>query len=70
MTEKTIRNGQAEYGTVHVQEDEMRAAEVGVFEPKSGEAGLKRKKAPAPANKAAPAPANKAARTVKGKANG
>ncbi len=57
-----IQNGQAEYGTVHVMEEEMRAAEQGVFEPHSSEAGMKRraKKAPAPENKMAAEPANKA----------
>lgn len=32
MTTLKIRNGQAEYGTVHVMEEAMRAAEHGVFE--------------------------------------
>lgn len=68
MAKNEIRNGQAEYGICHVMEEEMRAAEQGVFEPHSSEAGMKRKKEPAPANKAAPNAANKS--RVKGKANG
>ncbi len=46
------------YGTIHVMEEEMRAAEQGVFEKKSGEAKAARK----PQNKMAEAPANKAAK--------
>jgi hypothetical protein len=45
MAKDKIQNGQAEYGTVHVMEEEMREAEQGVFEPKSGE--VRRKAAPA-----------------------
>lgn len=55
-------------GTVHVMEEEMRAAEQGVFEPHSGEAGRKRRrKAEAePSNKAEKAaPANKSAKARK-----
>lgn len=33
------------YGTVHVQEEAMREAGAGVFEPKSGEAGRKKTRA-------------------------
>lgn len=51
-----IQNGQSEHGTVHLMEEEMRAAGQGVFEPKSGEAKAKAK----PAAKAEKAPANKA----------
>lgn len=65
MAKQEIQNGQAEYGVVHVMEEEMRAAEQGVFEPHSSEAGMKprRKAEPAAAeNKDAGAsPANKAA---------
>lgn len=61
MANKEIRNGQAEYGIVHVQEEEMREAEQGVFEPHSNEATMKRKRAPAHADKEAPAVKNKAA---------
>lgn len=39
---KEIQNGQAEYGTVHVMEEEMRSAQQGVFEAHSSEAGVKR----------------------------
>ncbi len=53
-------------GTVHVMEEEMRAAEQGVFEPKSGEFGMAkaerreaRKSEEPPANKMASAPSNK-----------
>lgn len=46
-------------GTVHVMEEEMRDAEQGVFEPKSGDVG---KSEPAPENKMSAAPANKAKR--------
>jgi hypothetical protein len=58
-----IQNGQAEYGVRHVMEEEMRAAQQGVFEPKSGEVGQKRARkaaAPAPETKMEAAPANKA----------
>ena len=52
-------------GTVHVMEEEMRAAGVGVFEEVSTEAGAKKraraKAATAPRNKAEAAPKNKAA---------
>lgn len=58
---KKIQNGQAEYGVVHVMEEEMRAAEQGVFEPHSSEAGMKRAKRKAePENKQAAAPEDKA----------
>lgn len=50
-------------GTVHAMEEEMRAAEQGVFEPHSGEAKAKK----APANKAKKAPANKAKKAAKAK---
>lgn len=60
MTKKTIQNGQAEYGICHVMEEEMRAAEQGVFEEHSSEVGLKRKRAPVHADKEAPASKNKA----------
>lgn len=55
MAKNEIQNGQAEYGIVHVQEEEMRAAEQGVFEPHSSEAGAKRaaKTADAPAKASA-----------------
>ena len=49
MAKKEIRNGQAEYGVVHVMEEEMRAAEQGVFEPHSSEAGRGKRKAAAAA---------------------
>lgn len=70
MANKPIQNGQAEYGVVHVMEEEMRAAEQGVFEPHSSEAGMKRRRKAetAPANKMETAPNNKAtisAETVK-----
>jgi hypothetical protein len=52
-------------GTVHVMEEEMIAAEQGVFEPKSGEAG---KAEPDHENKMAPAPVNKASPRAKRKA--
>lgn len=45
MSKTKIQNGQAEYGVVHVMEEEMRAAEQGVFEPHSGEVGRKKAKA-------------------------
>jgi hypothetical protein len=45
VAKEEIRNGQAEYGVVHVMEEEMRAAEQGVFEPKSGETRRTRKAA-------------------------
>ena len=52
-------------GTVHVMEEEMRAAGVGVFEEVSTEAGAKKhvraKATAAPRNKAEPAPKNKSA---------
>jgi hypothetical protein len=61
MARKNIRNGQAEYGTVHLMEEEMREAEQGVFEKSSTEPSVKAKGA-APANKARKAaPTNKAA---------
>jgi hypothetical protein len=47
MAKAKIQNGQHEFGTVHVMEDEMREAEQGVFEPKSGESGVRRTKAAA-----------------------
>jgi hypothetical protein len=59
-----IQNGQAEYGIRHVMEEEMRAAEQGVFEPKSSEAGMKRTRksaAASPETKMEGAPANKSA---------
>jgi len=62
MAENEIQNGQAEYGVRHVMEEEMRAAEQGVFEPHSSEAGRKRRRKAelAPQNKdAGAAPANK-----------
>jgi hypothetical protein len=55
-----MSDGKGAYGTVHVMEDEMRAAEQGVFEPKSGEP--EKKAEPKPANKMAKAPANKGAK--------
>lgn len=59
MADPEYRNGQIEYGTRHVTEEQMREAGTGVFEAKSGEAGTK--KARAPANKAMKAaPENKA----------
>ena len=63
MADKEIQNGQAEYGVIHVQEEQMREAGLGVFEESSGEAGRKRraKKAPVHANKMVVEPANKAA---------
>lgn len=62
MTNPKIQNGQAEYGVVHVMENEMRDAGQGVFEEHSSEAARKprAKKEPAPSNKMAAAPANKA----------
>lgn len=47
---------QGHYGTIHIMEEEMRAAEQGVFGPKSGA-----KAEPVPQNKMAKAPENKAA---------
>jgi hypothetical protein len=48
------------YGTVHVMEEEMREAGIGVFEARSGEAKRRVKKEAAPTNKARKAaPANK-----------
>jgi hypothetical protein len=44
MAKDKIQNGQAEYGTVHVMEEEMRAAQQGVFEESSSEAGRKRRR--------------------------
>jgi hypothetical protein len=60
---KEIQNGQAEYGVIHVDEERMRAAEQGVFEPHSSEAGMKRRRRAdaAPENKAASAPAKRKA---------
>jgi nucleotide-binding universal stress UspA family protein len=55
-----IQNGQAEYGVVHVMEEEMRAAQQGVFEPKSGEKRARKAAAPAAETKMEAAPANKA----------
>jgi hypothetical protein len=58
MAEDKIQNGQAEYGVRHVMEEEMRAAEQGVFEAKR-----RRKAAPAVSEtKMEAAPANKSAR--------
>lgn len=64
MAKDEIRNGQAEYGIVHLQEEEMRAAGVGVFEESSTERRRKRRKAngASPENKMEPEPANKAKR--------
>jgi hypothetical protein len=60
MAKDKIQNGQAEYGVVHVMEEEMRAAQQGVFEPKSGETRRTRKAAAAsPETKMEAAPANK-----------
>jgi hypothetical protein len=67
MAKEKIQNGQAEYGVRHVMEEEMRAAEQGVFEPHSSEAGMTkaerreaRKAAEAsPETKMDAAPANK-----------
>jgi hypothetical protein len=42
MAKDKIQNGQHEFGTVHVMEQEMREAEQGVYEPKSGESGTRR----------------------------
>lgn len=61
-----IQNGQAEYGVIHVQEEEMRAAKQGVFEDSSSEAGQTRRRrkdeGAAVENKAEKAaPANKSA---------
>jgi hypothetical protein len=61
MANDKIQNGQAEYGVIHVMEEEMRAAQQGVFEPKSGEAGQGRKSEAAAENKMEAAPTNKAA---------
>lgn len=58
MADEKIQNGQAEYGVVHVMENEMREAGQGVFEAKSGELGQK-SAGPAPKNKMEPAPENK-----------
>lgn len=52
MPDNEIRNGQAEYGVVHVTENAMREAGQGVFEAKSGEFGRK-SAGGAPENKAA-----------------
>lgn len=63
MAKSDIQNGQAEYGIIHVDEQAMRDAGVGVFEESSTEAGQKHRRnaEPAPANKAeGAAPANKA----------
>lgn len=56
MSEDT---GKGAYGTVHVQEEQMRAAGVGVFEEKSGEAGRKAI-GESPENKMLDAPETKA----------
>lgn len=64
MAKNEIQNGQAEYGVRHVMEEEMRAAEQGVFEPHSNEATMKRARkaaAASPETKMDPAPANKSA---------
>ena len=69
MAKNKIQNGQAEYGTVHVMEEEMRAAQQGVFEPHSSEAGMtkaelreaRKAAAASPETKMEVAPANKAA---------
>lgn len=62
MAKQKIQNGQAEYGIVHVQEEEMREAGVGVFEASSTEPSRKangaspenKMEGAAPTNKAAP----------------
>lgn len=62
MAKNEIQNGQAEYGVIHVMENEMREAGDGVFEESSTEAGPKRRRKAEPevANKAVKAaPANK-----------
>jgi hypothetical protein len=56
MAKSEIRNGQREFGTVHVMEDEMREAGQGVFEAKSNAAPTNKARKAAPDNKdAAPA---------------
>lgn len=70
-----IQNGQAEYGVIHVMEEEMRAAEQGVFEPHSSEAGMtkaelresRKAAAASPETKMDAAPANKSSRSRKSK---
>ena len=52
MAKNEIRNGQAEYGTIHIMEEEQRKAGHGVYEAKSNGA--------APSNKMAEPSDNKA----------
>jgi hypothetical protein len=67
MAKEKIQNGQAEHGIIHVMEEEMRAAEQGVFEPHSSEAGMtkaelresRKAAAASPETKMEAAPANK-----------
>jgi hypothetical protein len=61
MAKEKIQNGQAEYGIIHVQEQEMREAGVGVFEASSTVRRRKAKGA-SPENKMEPEPVNKAKR--------
>lgn len=65
MADEAKIDGKGSYGTVHVMEEEMRAAEQGVFEKRSGEAKRSRAKAAAtPATKAeGAAPENKSAKS-------
>jgi hypothetical protein len=66
MAKQKIRNGQAEYGVIHVQEEEMREAGIGVFEASSTEPSRKAKGA-SPENKMEPEPVNKAAKRAPAK---
>jgi hypothetical protein len=85
MAKEKIQNGQAEYGVVHVMEEEMRAAGQGVFEEHSSEAGMTKaelreaRKAAAspetkmeggsPANKSAPKPISRESMTTTSSTN-
>lgn len=65
MAKETIQNGQAEHGTRHVMEEQMRAAEQGVFEEHSSEAARRPRKAALAAKDAGAAPENKTTRRTK-----
>ena len=59
-----MADGKGDYGTIHVMEDEMRAAGQGVFEARSGESSKRAAKADAAPKAEAPAP-KKASRAKK-----
>jgi hypothetical protein len=63
MAKNEVRNGQAEYGVVHVDEERMREARVGVFEERSSADRRRRKADPAvrETKDEGAAPANKSA---------